>query len=62
MITKGLYSASDKGLINDFIGYSDINPYDQPNNAELTIESGNHKSIQDSDRQFSNYIVREIFT
>ena len=43
-------------------GYSDINPYDEPNNAELTIETGNHKSIQEVDRQLSNYIVREIFT
>ncbi|SVE45322.1 uncharacterized protein METZ01_LOCUS498176, partial [marine metagenome] len=60
--TKGLYSASDKGLINDLIGYSNINPYDEPNNAELTIETGNHKSIQEVDRQLSNYIVREIFT
>ena len=64
--TIGLYSASDKGLINDLIndliGYSDINPYDEPNNAELTIETGNHKSIQELDRQLSNYIVREIFT
>jgi len=60
--TKGLYSASDKGLINDLIGYSNINPYDEPNNAELTIETGNHKSIQELDRQLSNYIVREIFT
>ena len=60
--TKGLYLASDNGKINDLIGYSDINPYDEPNNAELTIETGNHKSIQESDRQLSSYIVREIFT
>ena len=28
--TKGLYKAADQGLMNDLIGYSEINPYDKP--------------------------------
>ena len=60
--TKGLYAAADKGVINDLIGYSDINPYNEPSNAELTIETGNHKSVQESCRQLSNYFTKEIIT
>jgi adenylylsulfate kinase-like enzyme len=60
--TKGLYAASDNGLINDLIGYSEVNPYDEPSNAELTIETGNHKSVQESCRQLSNYFTKEIIT
>jgi len=59
---KGLYAASDNGLINDLIGYSEVNPYDEPSNAELTIETGNHKSVQESCRQLSNYFTKEIIT
>ena len=60
--TKGLYSLADRDLINDLIGYSDINPYNEPSNAELTIETGNHKSVQESCRQLSNYFTKEIIT
>lgn len=38
--TKGLYLSADKGLINDLIGYSRHNPYEEPNDAELIIDTG----------------------
>ena len=54
--TKGLYLATDKGLINNLIGYSKINPYDEPNNAEVVIETGNHVTISDSREQLFGYV------
>ena len=28
-------------MINNLIGYSDTNPYDEPNNAEIVIDTSN---------------------
>ena len=39
--TKGLYAAADNKMINNLIGYSDTNPYDEPNNAEIVIDTSN---------------------
>jgi len=58
---KGLYAAADKGEITDLIGYSEINPYDTPQNAELVIETGNHVTVEDSHQQLFDYISRTIF-
>jgi len=54
--TKGLYHASDMGLINDLIGYSDVNPYDEPTNAELVIDASNNVSLDYSKRMLLDYI------
>lgn len=53
---KGLYAAADNGLITDLIGYSDVNPYDEPQNTELVIETGNDTSIATSRKQLFDYI------
>jgi len=53
---KGLYLAADKGLINNLIGYSKINPYDEPNNAEVVIETGCHVTISNSRKQLFDYV------
>jgi len=57
--TKGLYAAADKGLINDLIGYSEINPYDEPNNAEVVIDTSND-SLKMSKNTLLNYIEEKI--
>ena len=54
--TKGLYLAADKGLINNLIGYSKINPYDEPSNPEIIIETGSHVTVNDSKDQLLGYI------
>jgi len=54
--TKGLYSAADKGLITDLIGYSDVNPYDEPDNAEVVVETGEHISVEESTRELLEYV------
>ena len=40
--TKGLYKAADQGLINDLIGYSEINPYDKPSDADFVVNTNNN--------------------
>ena len=39
--TKGLYKAADQGLINDLVGYSEINPYDKPSDADFVVNTAN---------------------
>jgi len=46
--TKGLYLASDNGKINDLIGYSDINPYEEPLEPSIVIETGKNYSLNES--------------
>ena len=59
--TKGLYAAADKGIIDNLIGYSKINPYDEPINAEIVIETSNHTSINKSKELLFCYIDKLIF-
>jgi len=54
--TKGLYSAADKGLINNLIGYSKINPYDEPHNAEIVIDTSIGVSLKTSKNKLLRYI------
>ena len=59
--TKGLYAAADKGIIDNLIGYSKINPYDEPINAEIVIQTSNHTSINKSKELLFCYIDKLIF-
>ena len=54
--TKGLYAEADSGVINDLIGYSSTTPYEAPDDAELTIDTTNQKTIRESTTQLVNYI------
>ena len=54
--TKGLYSAADRGLIKDLIGYSETSPYDEPINAEIVVETGSHLTVKESRVQLLNYV------
>jgi len=56
--TKGLYLAADRGIIKDLIGYSEINPYDVPDNAEITINTGSKVSIEESKEQLVEYFSK----
>ena len=56
--TKGLYSAADKGLISDLIGYSEVNPYDIPDNPEVVVDTGSIVSIEASKGQLIDYFSR----
>lgn len=58
---KGLYAAADSGRIDDLIGYSKVNPYHEPTNAEIVIGTGNNTTIDKSKEQLFKYINRVIF-
>ena len=53
---KGLYKLAADGLIKDLIGYSRTTPYEQPDDAELTIETNNENTINASKIQLLKYI------
>jgi len=55
--TKGLYAASDRGNIDNLIGYSDINPYDKPKNPELIVCTSNNTSIDESFSRVFDYVI-----
>ena len=58
--TKGLYAAADKGEINDLIGYSEIYPYDEPNNAEIVVDTSLGVSLELSKGKILNYMEKQI--
>ena len=59
--TKGLYAAADKGIIDDLIGYSDVNSYDEPVNPELVVSTSIDKTVKYSFDKIINYINKTIF-
>ena len=54
--TKGLYKAADQGLINDLIGYSEINPYDDPSEADFVVNTNNQNLLNDSNQSLLNFV------
>jgi adenylylsulfate kinase-like enzyme len=54
--TKGLYEAADQGLINDLIGYSEINPYDKPSDADFVINTNNNTLLNDSKQSLLGFV------
>ena len=54
--TKGLYKAADQGLINDLIGYSKINPYDKPIDADFVVSTNNNISLNDSKQSLLGFV------
>ena len=54
--TKGLYALADSGVIKDLIGFSKETPYEAPDDAELTINTTDKKTIMESTIQLVNYI------
>ena len=54
--TKGLYALADSGVIKDLIGFSKETPYEAPDDAELTMDTTEQKTITTSITQLVNYI------
>jgi adenylylsulfate kinase-like enzyme len=54
--TKGLYKAADQGLINDLIGYSEINPYDKPSDADFVVNTNNNTLLGDSKQSLLGFV------
>ena len=54
--TKGLYAAADRGDIADLIGYSDVNPYDEPKDPSVVINTCNNTTLGESKNKLLEYI------
>ena len=54
--TKGLYLAADCGEIDDLIGYSDVNPYEEPLKPSIVIEAGNNTPLDRSKKELFKYV------
>jgi adenylylsulfate kinase-like enzyme len=54
--TKNLYKAADNGLINDLIGYSEINPYDKPSDADFVVNTNNSTLLNDSKKLLLGFV------
>jgi len=54
--TKGLYKAADQGLIHDLIGYSEINPYDNPSDADFVVNTNNNTLLNDSRQSVLGFV------
>ena len=54
--TKGLYKAADQGLISDLIGYSEINPYDKPSDADFVVNTDNNTLLNDSKQSLLGFV------
>ena len=55
--TKGLYKAADQGLISDLIGYSEINPYDKPSDADFVVNTNNNTLLDDSKQSLLGFAM-----
>ena len=58
---KGLYAAADRGEINDLIGYSAINPYDEPVDPELVVSTSSDILVDDSFDVIFEYVNHFVF-
>jgi len=54
--TKGLYLAADKGEVTNLIGYSESTPYEEPKDAEVTINTSGESELYESKRILMDYI------
>jgi adenylylsulfate kinase-like enzyme len=57
---KGLYQAADDGKITNLIGYSKTTPYEQPEDAELILDTSNHFTVTESREKLLRYIETVI--
>jgi adenylylsulfate kinase-like enzyme len=55
---KGLYAKADRGEILDLIGYSKINPYEVPLDADLEIDTSSSATMESSVKTMVEFIKK----
>ena len=55
---KGLYDKADRGEILDLIGYSKINPYEVPVDADLEIDTSSSATLESSVETIVEFIKK----
>jgi adenylyl-sulfate kinase len=58
--TKGLYKKADMGLIDDMIGYSEKSLYEEPENADLKLNTSSNIQPKQNIELLSNFIYSKI--
>ena len=58
--TKGLYKKADMGLIDDIIGYSEKSLYEEPENADLKLNTSSNIQPKQNIELLSNFIYSKI--
>ena len=58
--TKGLYKKADMGLIDDMIGYSEKSLYEEPENADLKLNTSSNIQPKQNIKLLSNFIYSKI--
>ena len=53
---KGLYQAADDGIITNLIGYSKTTPYEQPDDAQLILDTGSRFTTAECKGKLLEYI------
>ena len=53
---NGLYQAADDGKITNLIGYSKTTPYEQPDDAQLILDTGNQFTTAESKVKILEYL------
>ena len=57
---KGLYAKADRGELSDLIGYSESNPFDEPEDADLIINTGSMSDLYDSVKKINGFVKKTI--
>jgi len=57
---KGLYAKADSGELSDLIGYSESNPYEKPDDADIIINTGYMSDFHDSVKRINGFVKKTI--
>lgn len=55
---KGLYAKADSGELSDLIGYSESNPYEEPDDADIVINTGYMSDFYDSVKRINGFVKK----
>jgi len=56
---KGLYERAAAGEIKDLIGYSDVNPYDEPDDMDLLVDTSIGNDIDQSKKLIVDFVIKK---
>ena len=60
--TKGLYKKADSGELDNLIGYSSGNPYDEPEDMDLLVDTTVKNSEEFSKKMITDFVMKRVVT
>ena len=58
--TKGLYKKADSGELDNLIGYSSGNPYDEPEDMDLLVDTTVKNSEEFSKKMITDFVMKRV--